>query len=94
MSNPTVGSSGQWLNPAAFAMPANFALGNAPRNVGYGPNQSVVNLSEGGAVKGKTSRQRQGGNLPFVLSGPADGRVEGFGVKSAHGGSYGARLAP
>ena len=45
MSNPTVGSGGQWLDPAAFAMPANFALGNAPRNVGYGPNQSVVNLS-------------------------------------------------
>ena len=45
MSNPTVGAGGQWLNPAAFAMPANFTLGNAPRNVGSGPNQSVVNLS-------------------------------------------------
>jgi outer membrane receptor protein involved in Fe transport len=45
MSTPTVGSGGQWLNPAAFAMPANFELGNAPRNVGYGPNQSVVNAS-------------------------------------------------
>ena len=44
MSNPTVGAGGQWLNPAAFAMPANFTLGNAPRNVGSGPNQSVVNL--------------------------------------------------
>ena len=26
-------------------MPANFTLGNAPRNVGYGPNQSFVNSS-------------------------------------------------
>jgi outer membrane receptor protein involved in Fe transport len=45
MSNPTVGSAGQWLDPVAFAMPANFQLGNAPRNIGYGPNQSVINLS-------------------------------------------------
>lgn len=26
-------------------MPASFTLGNASSNVGYGPNQSVVNLS-------------------------------------------------
>src|SRR5262249_19616572 len=45
MPKPTVGSNGQWLNPAAFALPANFEIGNAPRNIGYGPNQSVVNLS-------------------------------------------------
>jgi outer membrane receptor protein involved in Fe transport len=45
MSAPTVGSSGQWLNPSSFAMPANFQLGNAPRNIGYGPNQAVVNAS-------------------------------------------------
>jgi hypothetical protein len=45
MSTPTAGSSGQWLNPASFAMPASFQLGNAPRNVGYGPNQAVVNAS-------------------------------------------------
>jgi len=45
MSNPTVGSAGQWLDPAAFELPANFQMGNAPRNIGYGPNQSVVNLS-------------------------------------------------
>ena len=53
--------------------------------LGYG----MVDLAEGGAVEGKAARQRQGRNLPFVLSGPADGRVEGRGVKSAHGGSYG-----
>jgi hypothetical protein len=45
MANPTAGSAGQWLNPASFAMPANFTLGNAPRNIGYGPNQNVINLS-------------------------------------------------
>src|SRR5262249_18320953 len=45
VSNPTVGVAGQFLDPAAFALPANFTLGNATRNVGYGPNQSVVNLS-------------------------------------------------
>ena len=45
MSTPTAGSSGQWLNPASFAIPTNFQLGNAPRNVGYGPNQAVVNAS-------------------------------------------------
>jgi hypothetical protein len=45
VSNPTVGSAGQFLDPAAFALPATGALGNAPRNIGFGPNQSVVNLS-------------------------------------------------
>jgi len=45
MSSPTVGSAGQWLNPASFAMPADFQLGNAPRNIGYGPNQAVMNAS-------------------------------------------------
>ncbi|MGH9838231.1 MAG: TonB-dependent receptor domain-containing protein [Blastocatellia bacterium] len=45
VANPTVGVAGQFLDPAAFALPAPFTLGNATRNVGYGPNQSVVNLS-------------------------------------------------
>jgi hypothetical protein len=45
VSNPTVGIAGQFLDAAAFALPAAFTLGNAPRNVGFGPNQSVVNLS-------------------------------------------------
>jgi hypothetical protein len=45
MSNPTVGVGGQFLNPAAFALPANFTLGNAPRNVGVGPRQSIINAS-------------------------------------------------
>src|SRR5205814_10240783 len=45
MSTPSVGSAGQWLNPAAFAMPANFELGNAARNLGYGPNQALINMS-------------------------------------------------
>ena len=45
MATPTIGSSGQWLDPAAFAAPAGFTLGNAPRNVGFGPNQTVVNSS-------------------------------------------------
>ena len=46
----TVGSTGQYLNPAAFALPASSAsgstaLGTEPRNVDYGPRQSVVNMS-------------------------------------------------
>jgi hypothetical protein len=45
VSNPTVGVAGQFLDPTAFALPAAFTLGNAQRNVGYGPNQSVVNMS-------------------------------------------------
>jgi hypothetical protein len=45
VSNPTVGVAGQFLDPAAFALPAPFTLGNATRNVGYGPNQSVINAS-------------------------------------------------
>jgi hypothetical protein len=45
VSNPTVGVGGQFLNPAAFTLPANFTLGNAPRNVGTGPRQSIINAS-------------------------------------------------
>lgn len=45
VANPTVGSAGQYLNPAAFSLPTAFTLGNAPRNVGYGPRQSVINAS-------------------------------------------------
>ena len=45
VSNPTVGIAGQFLDPAAFALPANFTLGNSSRNQGYGPNQSVINAS-------------------------------------------------
>src|SRR5262245_30472688 len=45
VSEPSVGIAGQYLDPAAFALPAAFTLGNATRNVGYGPNQSVVNMS-------------------------------------------------
>src|SRR5262249_34056745 len=45
VSNPTVGVAGQFLDPAAFGMPTAFTLGNAARNNGYGPNQSVVNMS-------------------------------------------------
>ena len=43
--HPTVGSGGQYLNPAAFALPAAGTLGNAPRNLTFGPNQNVINLS-------------------------------------------------
>lgn len=45
VANPTVGITGQFLNPAAFALPAAGTLGSAPRNVGVGPNQSVINVS-------------------------------------------------
>jgi outer membrane receptor protein involved in Fe transport len=45
VSNPTVGVGGQWLDAAAFALPAVGTLGNSSRNQGYGPNQSVINAS-------------------------------------------------
>jgi hypothetical protein len=45
MANPTIGAAGQWLDPGAFALPAPYTLGNAPRNVGVGPNQSMVSAS-------------------------------------------------
>jgi hypothetical protein len=45
VSDPTVGVAGQFLDPAAFKLPDAFTLGNATRNVGYGPNQSVINAS-------------------------------------------------
>jgi hypothetical protein len=45
VANPTVGITGQFLDPAAFSIPATGTLGNAPRNLGYGPNQSAINVS-------------------------------------------------
>ena len=58
VSNPSVGVNGQFLDPNAFGCAPTSAasvactpnlttgvLGTAPRNVGYGPNQSVINLS-------------------------------------------------
>src|SRR5262245_12493036 len=60
VSNPTVGIAGQFLDPAAFALPANFTLGNSSRNQGYGPNQSVINAS-----LFKTFKVREGWNLQF-----------------------------
>ncbi|MGH9854305.1 MAG: TonB-dependent receptor domain-containing protein, partial [Blastocatellia bacterium] len=60
VANPTVGVAGQFLDPAAFALPAPFTLGNATRNVGYGPNQSVINAS-----LFKTFKIREGWNLQF-----------------------------
>jgi hypothetical protein len=65
VANPTVGSSGHFLDPAAFALPTpssagSTVLGNAPRNLGYGPNQSVVNLS-----LFKTFRITESMNLQF-----------------------------
>ncbi len=60
VSNPTVGIAGQFLDPAAFALPANFTLGNSSRNQGYGPNQSVINAS-----LFKTFKLNEGWNLQF-----------------------------
>jgi hypothetical protein len=59
-SSPTVGVGGQFLDPAAFALPTNFTLGNAPRNVGVGPNQSIINASIF-----KTFKLYEGWNLQF-----------------------------
>jgi hypothetical protein len=60
VSNPTVGVAGQFLDPAAFALPANFTLGNSSRNQGYGPNQSFINAS-----LFKTFKVHEGWNLQF-----------------------------
>jgi hypothetical protein len=60
VSNPTVGVGGQFLDPAAFALPAAFSLGNAPRNVGTGPRQSIINAS-----LFKTFKIVEGWNLQF-----------------------------
>ncbi|MFN7929485.1 MAG: TonB-dependent receptor [Blastocatellia bacterium] len=60
VSNPTVGIAGQFLDPAAFALPANFTLGNSSRNQGYGPNQSIINASIF-----KTFKVHEGWNLQF-----------------------------
>jgi outer membrane receptor protein involved in Fe transport len=60
VSNPTVGVGGQWLDPAAFALPAPGTLGNSSRNQGYGPNQSIINAS-----LFKTFKLSEGWNLQF-----------------------------
>ncbi|MBI1760743.1 MAG: carboxypeptidase regulatory-like domain-containing protein [Acidobacteria bacterium] len=60
VSNPTVGTGGQFLDVAAFALPAAFTLGNAPRNVGVGPRQSIINAS-----LFKTFKLYEGWNLQF-----------------------------
>ena len=60
VSNPTVGVGGQFLDPAAFALPAAFTLGNSSRNQGYGSNQSVINASIF-----KTFKVYEGWNLQF-----------------------------
>ncbi|HYR83775.1 MAG TPA: TonB-dependent receptor [Terriglobia bacterium] len=60
MSNPTVGVTGQFLDPTAFALPAPGTLGNSTRNVGYGPNQSMVNAS-----LFKTFKMTERANLQF-----------------------------
>ncbi|HEY4364088.1 MAG TPA: carboxypeptidase-like regulatory domain-containing protein [Bryobacteraceae bacterium] len=39
------GSPDAWLNPAAFALPALYTFGNAPRNAVIGPPLSEVDLS-------------------------------------------------
>src|SRR5262249_27524467 len=70
--SPTVGSSGHFLDPGAFALPTassagSTAMGTAPRNIGYGPNQSVVNMS-----LFKAFRIRESMNLQF--------RAEGFNI--------------
>ncbi len=60
VSNPTVGTGGQSLDVKAFALPTAFTLGNAPRNVGTGPRQSIINAS-----LFKTFKLYEGWNLQF-----------------------------
>ena len=44
-STKTIGNHGQWLNPAAFQIPANGFLGNASRNMLYGPGVRNFDIS-------------------------------------------------
>ena len=37
-------SIGQWINPAAFATPANGTFGNAPRDIARGPGAWQIDL--------------------------------------------------
>jgi hypothetical protein len=37
-------SIGQWINPTAFAMPANGTFGNAPRDIARGPGAWQMDL--------------------------------------------------
>ncbi|MBZ5724312.1 MAG: TonB-dependent receptor [Acidobacteriia bacterium] len=60
VSNPTAGIGGQWLDPTAFHTQAPFTLGNAARNIVYGPNWSTLNLSVF-----KNFKLREGWNLQF-----------------------------
>jgi len=34
-----------WINPAAFAVPAPFTLGNSARNMLFGPGQTIIDFS-------------------------------------------------
>jgi hypothetical protein len=45
MSTPTFGTTASGSIPPHLGCRQDFDLGNAPRNVGYGPNQNVINLS-------------------------------------------------
>jgi hypothetical protein len=46
---PSGGKSiGEWINPAAFVMPAPGTFGNAPRNIGRGPGAWQIDV---GAAK-------------------------------------------
>jgi len=44
-AHQTVGSTGQWLNPAAFQAPAPGFLGNGSRNMLYGPGVENFDMS-------------------------------------------------
>jgi hypothetical protein len=45
MSHPTVGDTGQWVNPAAWQEPAGGLLGNTNRNMLYGPGVENFDMS-------------------------------------------------
>jgi hypothetical protein len=45
VSNPTPGVNGSWVNPAAFAEPANGFIGNSKRNMLYGPGVESFDMS-------------------------------------------------
>lgn len=45
MSHPTVGDTGQWVNPAAWQEPAGGLLGDTKRNMLYGPGVENFDMS-------------------------------------------------
>jgi hypothetical protein len=47
LTPPDGSTTAEWINPAAFAVPASGTFGNAPRNVGRGPGAWQIDFGVG-----------------------------------------------